>query len=80
MEMGPVDGGVDSILSYIRLYFPPAPSGLCQPAQSFHASESCHVFSIHVHVHRIAGWIEGSIEEYAEGNSMAARGRWEGGR
>lgn len=33
-DMSPVDGGVDSSLPYLRLYFPPAPSGLCQPSQS----------------------------------------------
>lgn len=80
-EMGPVDGGVDSSLSYLRFYFPPAPSGLCEPAQSLHASESCHVFfSINIRVHRIAGWMEGSVAKYAGGNSIAAREGWEGGR
>ena len=73
-EMGPVDGGVDSSLSYRRLYFPPAPSGVCQPAQSLYARERCHVFcSINIRVRRISGWMEGSIETYAGG-------RWEGGR
>jgi len=55
-EMGSVDRRVDSSLSYLRFYFPSAPSGLCQPAQSLYGSESCHVFlSITFRVHRIAG-------------------------
>jgi len=74
--MGPVDGGVDSGLYYLMLYFPPAPSGLCQPAQTFYASEICHVvFSINIRVHRIAG-VLGSTG----GKSVTVRGRWEGGR
>jgi len=74
-EMVTVDGGVDSSLSYLRLYFPTAPSGLCQPAQNLWLAKAvvCSLVSTFVCTKSLGEW-RGILRSTLQGTTRECEG------